>query len=242
MGGASRGYSTAARALVGKSYAPSAPRAGQGTPQQETAEGLRLAVVDELQPRCSWSGARAQLGSAHTREGSTGSSCLACPVRSFIILPLLLSLRLESAACHACDCALSSLSSHRSLVSLSLSLSHPLSLSPCTCKHARCERTHTRTEWHARWNDILDTVMACSMHTVTRRRGRRRGRRRRGRQRARDARSRARARWVRAAPTVGAARARAQSPWRFKLGLHVSTGAEIETALCILESVLPTCW
>ena len=32
VGGASRGYSTAARALVGKSYAPSAPRAGQGTP------------------------------------------------------------------------------------------------------------------------------------------------------------------------------------------------------------------
>ena len=126
--------------------------------------------------------------------GSTGPSCLACPVRSFIILPLLLSLRLESAACHACDCALSSLSSHRSLVSLSLPLSLTLSLSPCTCTHARCERTHTRTEWHARWNDILDTVMACSMHTVTRRRGRRRGRRRRGRQRARDARSRGRAR------------------------------------------------
>ena len=131
----------------------------------------------------------------HAPEGgSAGPSCLACPVRSFIILPLLLSLRLESAACHACDCALSSLSSHRSLVSLSLPLSLTLSLSPCTCTHARCERTHTRTEWHARWNDILDTVMACSMHTVTRRRGRRRGRRRRGRQRARDARSRARAR------------------------------------------------
>ena len=32
VGGASRGYSTAARAQVGKSYAPSAPRAGQGTP------------------------------------------------------------------------------------------------------------------------------------------------------------------------------------------------------------------
>ena len=30
--GTSRGYSTAARALVGKSYAPSAPHAGQGTP------------------------------------------------------------------------------------------------------------------------------------------------------------------------------------------------------------------
>ena len=65
VGGASRGYSTAARALVGKSYAPSAPRAGQGTPQQKTAEGLRLAVVDELRPRCSWSEARAQLSSAH---------------------------------------------------------------------------------------------------------------------------------------------------------------------------------
>jgi hypothetical protein len=28
----------------------------------------------------------------------------------------------------------------------------------------------------------------------------------------------------------------------YLLRLHVSTGAEIETALCILESVLPTCW
>ena len=50
MGGASRGYSTAARAQVGKSYAPSAPRAGQGTPQREAAEGLRLAVVKQLLP------------------------------------------------------------------------------------------------------------------------------------------------------------------------------------------------
>ena len=41
---------SAARALVGKSYAPSAPRAGQGTPQQEAAEGLRLAVVEQLLP------------------------------------------------------------------------------------------------------------------------------------------------------------------------------------------------
>ena len=65
--------------------------------------------------------------------GSTGPSCLACPVRSFIILPLLLSLRLESAACHACDCALSSLLlslvSSFSRLSLSPSLSHSLSLS-----------------------------------------------------------------------------------------------------------------
>jgi len=50
VGGASRGYSTAARAQVGKSYAPSAPRAGQGTPQREAAEGLRLAVVKQLLP------------------------------------------------------------------------------------------------------------------------------------------------------------------------------------------------
>ena len=44
VAGTSRGYSTAARALVGKSFAPSAPRAGQGTPDAEAAEGLRLAV------------------------------------------------------------------------------------------------------------------------------------------------------------------------------------------------------
>jgi hypothetical protein len=50
VGGASRGYSTAARALVGKSYAPSAPHASQGTSQQEAAEGLRLAVVEQLLP------------------------------------------------------------------------------------------------------------------------------------------------------------------------------------------------
>ena len=37
--GTSRGYSTAARALVGKSYAPSAPRAGQGTPDAEGRRG-----------------------------------------------------------------------------------------------------------------------------------------------------------------------------------------------------------
>ena len=35
---------SAARALVGKSYAPSAPRAGLRTPDAEAAEGLRLAV------------------------------------------------------------------------------------------------------------------------------------------------------------------------------------------------------
>jgi hypothetical protein len=88
---ASRGYSTAARALVGKSYAPSAPRAGQGTPQQKTAEGLRLAVVDELRPRCSWSEARAQLSSCsrspkgavpdpHASRAPSGrlSSCRCC--------------------------------------------------------------------------------------------------------------------------------------------------------------------
>jgi len=50
VGGASRGYSTAARALVGRSYAPSAPHAGQGTSQQEAAEGRRLAVVEQLLP------------------------------------------------------------------------------------------------------------------------------------------------------------------------------------------------
>ena len=50
VGGASRGYSTAARALVGKSYAPSTPRTGQGTPQREAAKGLRLAVVEQLLP------------------------------------------------------------------------------------------------------------------------------------------------------------------------------------------------
>jgi hypothetical protein len=50
VGGASRGYRTAARALVGKSYAPSAPHASQGTSQQEAAEGLRLAVVEQLLP------------------------------------------------------------------------------------------------------------------------------------------------------------------------------------------------
>jgi hypothetical protein len=39
VGGASRGCSTAARALVGKSYAPSAPHAGQGTPDAEGRRG-----------------------------------------------------------------------------------------------------------------------------------------------------------------------------------------------------------
>jgi hypothetical protein len=86
--------------------------------------------------------ARAQSSSdSRSPKGSAGPSCLAGPARSFTILPLLLSLRLESAgACHACSCALSSLSSHRSLVSLSLSHSHSLSLSPCAL--------HTCTAWH----------------------------------------------------------------------------------------------
>ena len=48
--GTSRGYSTAAHALVGKSYAPSAPHAGQGTPDAEAAKGLRLAE-DASPPR-----------------------------------------------------------------------------------------------------------------------------------------------------------------------------------------------
>ena len=91
VAGTSRGYSTAARALVGKSYAPSAPHAGLRTPDTDQAdEGLRLAVDVGR-------GARGQRPARNwvrftSREGSTGSSCLACPARSFTILPLLLRL------------------------------------------------------------------------------------------------------------------------------------------------------
>ena len=63
VAGTSRGYSTAARALVGKSYAPSAPHAGLRTPDAEADEGLRLAV--DVGRGARGQKARAQLGSVH---------------------------------------------------------------------------------------------------------------------------------------------------------------------------------
>ena len=81
VAGTSRGYSTAARALVvGKSYAPSAPRAGLRTPDAEAAEGLRLAVVVGRGARGQK--ARALSISTHTPKGSAVFSSHACSARS----------------------------------------------------------------------------------------------------------------------------------------------------------------
>jgi hypothetical protein len=88
VGGASRGYRTAARALVGKSYAPSAPHASQGTSQQEAAEGLRLAVVEQLLPGTERVPRRAAAASSPSRSSSlpcTAATSLPVSFISFCI-------------------------------------------------------------------------------------------------------------------------------------------------------------
>ena len=162
---ASRGYSTAARALVGKSYAPSAPRTGQGTPDPRAAEGLRLAV--DVGRGARGQKARALLISTHTPRGSAVFSSHACPARS--------SDAAEEVAPRQC-CVLASLALHAglsraslSLSFLSLSLSHSFSMRMRTglIREARVHtHTNARTEWHAcwngmRWNDT-DTMMVCT--------------------------------------------------------------------------------
>ena len=132
--GTSRGYSTAARALVGKSYAPSAPRAGLRTPDAEAAEGLRLAV-DVGRGARGQRGPRAISPGSRSPKGSTGLSCLAGQARS--------SDAVEEVARQCCVLASLALRAGLSRASLSLSflsLSLSLTLSPCACVHASCER------------------------------------------------------------------------------------------------------